>query len=126
MSEPTIMSFYPPIGLATVINVFCFAAAWRGHVHEKRSGTPPWWMILGILAYLAVLGSFFYFKGTSPLRTHLDLLLVAVAGQAMGALAVFAVWNVFNGERQRTRAATAYAVFVAFTLMAVLSAGLFT
>ncbi|MCJ2016859.1 hypothetical protein MKK84_05355 [Methylobacterium sp. E-065] len=48
----TLAKLIGPIAAATILNVFLFAGAWRGHQTEMRIGKDPWWLGAGAVAYV--------------------------------------------------------------------------
>jgi hypothetical protein len=97
----TFDTLFAPIAAATILNVFLFAMAWRGHQIEGRDGKEPWQLVVGALAYLLALGGFLYLKIGQPLETPLDVFGTALAGEAMGAAIVFGLINAFIRLRGR-------------------------
>jgi hypothetical protein len=124
-SRITLTTLYPPIAAATIINVFLFALMWRGSQIEKRTGKPPWPMILGLLAYGGSLACFFYVRNSHPLQDWPDLFGAALIGEAMGVVVTFGILNAFIFSRGQKKAERAAAFAGAVFLTGLMFAGLF-
>jgi hypothetical protein len=121
----TLLQLYPAIALATVVNVFLFVGAWRGHKIELQTGEPPWWMYVGGLAYLGTLGTFFYLNRQAPLATYFDFFMAALLGEAMGVLGVFGILNFFFLSRDKAKSERVVAFFQMIILVGLFGAGFF-
>lgn len=87
-------SLLPPIAAATVLNVFLFALAWRGHQAERRSGRFPRLVFVPLVAYGGAIAIGLWLLGRSPALTSYPEIFVAAAGSQMfGAGVVFAILN---------------------------------
>lgn len=111
-SAVTVVDLYPPIALATVVNAFVLALAWRGHKAEMRAGEPPWWMILLLLGYIGSISAFFYYRG-SEIRSGADLFMAALAGEAAGVVATGGILRALFFTRGMPRAEIVAAYIVA-------------
>ena len=57
----TLGTLFPPIALATVVNVFLIAWAWRAtQVEKARDGKTPWYLVAGLIGYWGLLALFAY------------------------------------------------------------------
>lgn len=86
----TLVTLYPPIAAATVVNAFLFAGAWRLHQRESQQGRPATALqALALIAYPAALGLFLYYRGSGSLTGWSDYFGAALIGEAMGAGIVY-------------------------------------
>ena len=97
------VTLVPPIAIATIANAFLFAGMWRGHQAEIQSGQAPWWMPLGFVAYGSAILLFFYLRGADHLSGRFDLFVVALFGEAVGVVIVYAILNALVFTRGRPR-----------------------
>lgn len=121
----TVTQLYPAIALATMVNIFVFAWAWRGHKIEQQTGQPPCWMYVGGIAYGGGMAAFLYFRHNAPLSTYLDYVLVALIGEAMGALGVYGIVNFFYLSRGLNGAERAFAFTQMVFFVGLFSVGFF-
>lgn len=115
----------PPIAAATIVNVFLFAASWRAHQVELRTGKTPWPLQIGFIAYALCLGGFVYLTGDTPLRGGFSLLMAALAAQAGGGVIVYALLHAFLFSRGQRRRERAFAMGLALMLTGGMFAALF-
>lgn len=94
----TFTFMYPAIALATVINAFALAAAWKATLIEKQTGEAPLWFILGALAYIGILGWYFYSTRSQPINTYAGVFMAAMGGQAMGAVFSWLAFQVVSPD----------------------------
>lgn len=121
----TTAALLSPIAAATVLNCFLFALAWRGDRTELRTGKTPWPLVLGIITYCAAVGGFLYFSGGAPLLTGFDRFMAALAGEALGALIMYALLYAFVHSRGQPWRDRAFPILGAVFLSGVMFAALF-
>ncbi|MCJ2025178.1 hypothetical protein [Methylobacterium sp. J-067] len=96
-----------PIAAATIVTVFWFTAMWRGHQNERRRGKPTWQYELGLIGYISALGLFVYLRSDLRAASGLDIFGIALAGQGLGIVVVFALVQTFvlsSGQTWKQRA----------------------
>lgn len=121
----TAATLAPPIAVATILNVFLFAAAWRGTQIERATGKDPWWLGLGIFLYAVLIGSYMYFTRGQPLTGYLDYFLAAIVGQSVGGVAVYSILNALYFSRGQPRANRASVFLFAAFITGLMFAGAF-
>jgi hypothetical protein len=120
-----VAELYPAIALATMINVFLFALAWRGHKIEQETGNAPWWMYVEIIAYGGAMLVFLYFKHKVPIVAYFDLVLTAMFGELMGVGGVYGILNFFYLSRGLNRVERFFAFAQMVFFVGLFGAGFF-
>lgn len=121
----TLGTLLPPIAIATVLNAFLFAGAWRATQTEKRTGQAPWYLTLGLAVYAAALGGFAYLSRGRTLSAGFDLFAAAMAGEAFGIVIVWALLNGFMFSRGYPKRQRFLAIGMALALLAGMTAAAF-
>lgn len=88
-----LLQLLPPIALATIVNVFLFALAWKQHQAELRTGKYSWPLLVGTTLYGSSIGAFLYLRMDKPVGSHLDHFMMALVAEAMGALVTYGLLN---------------------------------
>ena len=121
----TLVTLYPPIAAATVVNVFLFAGMWRGYQTERKTGKTSSWLALAFISYTAVIGIYAYLFADRAATDWPTVFAAAIVGEAAGGVVVCTTLNalVFTRGRPRGERVSAFIQSAVLTLIAF--AGLF-
>ena len=89
-----------------------------------RIGKTTWLLVVGIIAYASGLGLSLTVKGEAPLAGWLDLFGVALIGEAMGGLVVYAILYAFIFSRGQPTQNRVFAVIASALLLYVAFGGI--
>lgn len=121
----TVAALLPPIAAATILNCFLFALAWRSDRAERQTGKASWRLVLGAVAYCAIVGGFLYVNRSAVLVTGFDRFMVALAAEALGAAIVSALLQAFVQSRGRPWRERAFPIAASLMLAGGMFAALF-
>ena len=121
----TLVTLYPPIAAATVVNAFLFAGMWRGYQAERQTGKSPWWLGFGLAGYAVMIGLFAYFLADKAITGWSTIFAAALAGEAVGVVVVYAILNALVFTRGRPRGERVSAFVQSGLALCFLIVGLF-
>lgn len=117
-------TLYPPIAAATIVNVSLFALMWRAQQRERREGRPSRGYLVGLLAYLTLVGGFFYLRADAPISGWHDAFGTAAFAEAFGAVIVYAAAHSIWISRDQPMRQRVFPMFLAIVLTVGMFAGL--
>lgn len=92
-----------PIGAATAVNVVLLGLAWKATQVEKRQGRAPWYLEVGLVAYIAACGLILYLLLHQTITRPVEVFAAALIGQTFGGAVIFGLFHaIYRKDRQPT------------------------
>lgn len=92
----TLIHLYPPIALATILAAFWALGLHRLYYRDLQRRSESFLQIIWTGLPVFMVGGYFWWRGLqTPLDTHLDLLVAAIAGMGFGAVVVWLIQRTF-------------------------------